>query len=248
MNAAKAEILLLAPDLLGESLALQLTSEVPSWSIALRSDDLNRHPQLVIWSLDAAESIALLHQELIRLQEHWQPAPVLLLLPASVPIPAVDLLSLDSPGLLQAPDLNTLREAIETLLQGGRVVRLAQANPSTPPPQPAMGLGQWLLTSGLQQITNDLQVIDALLVPPPDNLLLRLMLEGRQRELQSARSLLLLLWGPLQIGLADVQPLGQRQTTVSQREDLTIDGNGMAITVRERNAIAVWSSIQERLS
>lgn len=248
MNAAKAEILLLAPDLLGESLALQLTSEVPSWSIALRSDDLNRHPQLVIWSLDAAESIALLHQELIRLQEHWQPAPVLLLLPASVPIPAVDLLSLDSPGLLQAPDLNTLREAIETLLQGGRVVRLAQANPSTPPPQPAMGLGQWLLTSGLQQITNDLQVIDALLVPPPENLLLRLMLEGRQRELQSARSLLLLLWGPLQIGLADVQPLGQRQTTVAQTGDLTIDGDGMAITVRERNAIAVWSSIQERLS
>ena len=248
MNAAKAEILLLAPDLLGESLALQLTSEVPSWSIALRSDDLNRHPQLVIWSLDTAESIALLHQELIRLQEHWQPAPVLLLLPASVPIPSVDLLSLDSPGLLQAPDLNTLREAIETLLQGGRVVRLAQANPSTPPPQPAMGLGQWLLTSGLQQITNDLQVIDALLVPPPDNLLLRLMLEGRQRELQSARSLLLLLWGPLQIGLADVQPLGQRQTTVAQTGDLTIDGDGMAITVRERNAIAVWSSIQERLS
>jgi len=248
VNAAKAEILLLAPDLLGESLALQLTSEVPSWSIALRSDDLNRHPQLVIWSLDAAESIALLHQELIRLQEHWQPAPVLLLLPASVPIPAVDLLSLDSPGLLQAPDLNTLREAIETLLQGGRVVRLAQANPSTPPPQPAMGLGQWLLTSGLQQITNDLQVIDALLLPPPDNLLLRLMLEGRQRELQSARSLLLLLWGPLQIGLADVQPLGQRQTTVAQTGDLTIDGDGMAITVRERNAIAVWSSIQERLS
>ena len=248
MNATKAEILLLAPDLLGESLALQLTSEVPSWSIALRSDDLNRHPKLVIWSLDAAESIALLHQELIRLQEHWQPAPVLLLLPASVPIPAVDLLSLDSPGLLQAPDLNTLREAIETLLQGGRVVRLAQANPSTPPPQPAMGLGQWLLTSGLQQISNDLQVIDALLVPPPDNLLLRLMLEGRQRELQSARSLLLLLWGPLQIGLADVQPLGQRQTTVAQTGDLTIDGDGMAITVRERNAIAVWSSIQERLS
>lgn len=248
VNAAKAEILLLAPDLLGESLALQLTSEVPSWSIALRSDDLNRHPKLVIWSLDAAESIALLHQELIRLQEHWQPAPVLLLLPASVPIPAVDLLSLDSPGLLQAPDLNTLREAIETLLQGGRVVRLAQANPSTPPPQPAMGLGQWLLTSGLQQITNDLQVIDALLVPPPENLLLRLMLEGRQRELQSARSLLLLLWGPLQIGLADVQPLGQRQTTVAQTGDLTIDGDGMAITVRERNAIAVWSSIQERLS
>ena len=248
MNETKAEILLLAPDLLGESLALQLTSEVPSWSIALRSDDLNRHPKLVIWSLDAAESIALLHQELIRLQEHWQPAPVLLVLPASVPIPSVDLLSLDSPGLIQAPDLNTLREAIETLLQGGRVVRLAQANPSTPPPQPAMGLGQWLLTSGLQQITNDLQVIDALLVPPPENLLLRLMLEGRQRELRSARSLLLLLWGPLQIGLADVQPLGQRQTTVAQTGDLTIDGDGMAITVRERNAIAVWSSIQERLS
>lgn len=250
MNAAKAEILLLASDLLGESLALQLTSEPNSWSIALRADQLSRHPQLVIWSLDSAESIALLHQELVRLQEHWQPAPVLLLLPAALPIPAADLLSLDSPGLLQAPDLPTLREAIATLLDGGRVVRLAPSTPSARPPQPTMGLGQWLLTSGLQQITNDLQVIDALLVPPPENLLLRLLLEGRQRELNSARSLLLLLWGPLQVGLADAQPLGRDQRGIPQTPDVSssTSSGGMAITVRERNALAVWASIQDRLT
>ena len=217
------------PDLLGESLALQLTSEVPSWSIAL-PDDLNRHPQLVIWSLDAAESIALLHQELIRLQEHWQPA----LCCCSCRLRFRSLPSICSAWTAQAapaPDLNTFARRLRRCCRAD--AWFVWPKPIPPRTTPTRhGLGQWLLTSGLQQISNDLQVIDAPLVPPPDNLLLRLMLEGRQRELQSARSLLLLLWGPLQIGLADVQPLGQRQTTVAQTGDLTIDGDGMAITVR----------------
>ncbi|MGC6483493.1 MAG: DUF3685 domain-containing protein [Synechococcus sp.] len=250
MNADTTEILLLAPGLLGESLALQLSSEVPAWSIALRSDQLKQHPRLVIWSLDAVQSMALLHQELQRLQEHWHPAPLLLLLPATLPIAATDLLNLDCPGLLQNPDLPALRQAIDTLLAGGRVVDLNPSHASPQPTQPTMGLGQWLLTSGLQQIANDLQVIDALLTPPPDHLLLRWLLEGRQRELNSARNLLLLLWGPLHVGLADVQPLGNPFSSTPQPRDAErgIGGDGMAITVRERNALAVWSSIQDRLT
>ena len=58
-----------------------------------------------------------------------------------------------------------------------------------------MVMGQWLLLSGLQQISNDLQVIEAMLTPPPPNPLLQFLLEGRCRELRSARALLLWLWG-----------------------------------------------------
>ena len=40
MNAAEAEILLLAPALLGESLALRLTASDPELVVRLRDDDL----------------------------------------------------------------------------------------------------------------------------------------------------------------------------------------------------------------
>lgn len=250
VNAAKAEILLLAPDLLGEALALQLTTQNPKRSVCLRSDQLQGQPKLVIWSLDSVQSVALLQREVLQLQEHWQPAPLLVLLPAVLPIPASELLALDCPGLLQDPDLPTLLDAVVTLEQGGRIVHLATGHQPVSGSQPTMGLGQWLLTSGLQQITNDLQVIEALLVPPPDNLVLKLLLEGRQRELHSARSLLLLLWGPLQMGLNDVHPLrsDQQALTTGASAMVSTSDIGMAITVRQRNAEAVWASIQERLT
>ena len=248
MNAAKAEILLLAPDLLGESIALQLTSEDPDFSICLDAGQLSSHPRLVIWSLDSVQSLPLLNNELQKLQEYWQPAPLLILLPAALAIPTSDLLNLDCSGVLQDPGLPKLKEAIATLLNGGRVVCLSdRPQQHQTKAQPTMGLGQWLLTSGLQQISNDLQVIEALLIPPPENLMLRLLLEGRQRELNSARSLLLLFWGPLQVGLADVRPFHDQGLSTHSPSTNASDP-GVAITLRERNAIAVWATIQDRLS
>ena len=44
-------------------------------------------PQLVIWCLGAPPDSAALLRELRRLQERWQPAPLLLLLPAAPPYP-----------------------------------------------------------------------------------------------------------------------------------------------------------------
>ncbi len=249
MNASKAEILLLAPPLLGESLALQLTSLDPDLPVCLREDLLTSHPRLVVWSLDTVASIQQLQLELHKLQEFWQPTPVLVLLPGTLKFSSPELLNLNCPGVLQDPDLPTLREGIATLLKGGRVVRLNSGGPGVETTRPTMGLGQWLLTSGLQQISNDLQLIDALLVPPPDNLLLRLLLEGRQRELVSAQNLLLWLWGPLQVGLAEAEQL---RTTDIHTPDASPqrdgdDNQSVAITLRERNAIAVWASIQDRL-
>ncbi len=249
MNAANAKILLLAPDLLGESLALQLTSLDPELSICLREDQLDGHPKLVIWSIETVASMHQLQLQLLKLQECWQPSPVLLLLPRTLHCNSVDLLNLDCPGVLQDPDLPSLRDAIATLLQGGRVVRLNQEGSAAATPHPPMGLGQWLLTSGLQQISNDLQLIDALLTPPPDNLLLRLLLEGRQRELQSAQNLLLWLWGPLQVGLANVERLGSSSPNGNPAHtDPGGDSSDFSITLQERNALAVWASIHDRLT
>ena len=235
-------MLLLAPGPFGESLALQLTSRMSAWEVVLKAEQLNGAPTMVIWSIDALLSLPALQQEVRRLQERWQPAPLLLLLPESFTASRDQLLALGAEGLLQSGGVADLTDAIETLLSGGRVVQL-QASASQPSQtiSPAMGLGQWLLVSGLQQISNDLQVIEAMLQPPPKEGLLRFLLEGRRRELHQARALLLWLWGPLQMGLADAVPLKGSPRLSSDDHEPT------SITLRQRNAVAVWDSIHERL-
>ena len=236
-------MLLLAPEPFGESLALQLTSRMSGWNVVLKAEQLKGAPKLVIWSIDALLSLPALQQEVRRLQERWQPAPLLLLLPESFTASRDQLLALGAEGLLQSGGVEQLTDAIETMLSGGRVVQL-QASASQPSQtiSPAMGLGQWLLVSGLQQISNDLQVIEAMLKPPPKEGLLRFLLEGRCRELHQARALLLWLWGPLQMGLADAVPLKGASRLSSDDHDST------SITLRQRNAAAVWDSIHDRLA
>ena len=60
-------MLLLAPDLLGESLALKLTSARDDWEVVLRPERLTGAPALVIWSIDTVPSLAA-----IRVGKHLQ--------------------------------------------------------------------------------------------------------------------------------------------------------------------------------
>ncbi len=245
-------ILLQAPPLLAESLALQLTREQPGWAVALKPDQLTGRPSLVIWSIDAVTSLAAIDREARANGERWPSTPLLLLIPEDLTIAQEALLALPAAGLLQNSDLSDLQGAVTTLLEGGRVVRLSAGSGRSNPSDRAstMGLGQWLLVSGLQQISSDLQVIEALLNPPPTQLLLRIVLEGRRRELRSAHGLLLWIWGPLQLGLADSVPLHPSSAIPSTTPTAGHQpaSAGTAITLRERNAVAVWEAIQERIT
>ena len=232
-------MLLLAPDLLGESLALKLTSARNDWEVVLRPERLTGAPALVIWSIDRVASLAAIQQELFALQDRWQPAPVLLLLPSELRLSREQLLELPAAGMLQNVDAQGLQNAIETLLQGGRDIRLEAPSEAESQGQ-TMGLGQWLLVSGLQQVSRDLQGVEAMLNPPPEQPLLFLLLQGRRRELRFAKGLLLWLWGPLQMGLEHAEPLGPSVST--HGSSVTT-----AISLRERNAVAVWDAIRDRI-
>lgn len=234
MNPQAREILLFAPDLLGESLAAELSTGDPPLSIRRSSDALEGHPDLVIWSLPSRSQPLLLDREILQLQQRWTPAPTLLLLPADFNRDPRELLALNCEGILQDPDLESLRSAIHRLLQGGRVLTIESHASTTDQPGQTVGAASWLLLSGLQQISGDLQVIEALLNPPPDQSLLRLLLEGRRRELLSARNLLLWLWGPLQVGLDDAVALSKPEERLS-------------LSLRDRNTEAVWEAIEDRL-
>ena len=234
MNPQAREILLFAPDLLGESLAAELSNGEPPLSIRRSRDALKGHPDLVIWSLPSRSQPLLLDREILQLQQRWTPAPILLLLPADFNRDPRELLALNCEGILQDPDLESLRSAIHRLLQGGRVLTIESHGSTTDRPGQTVGAASWLLLSGLHQISADLQVIEALLNPPPDQSLLRLLLEGRRRELRSARNLLLWLWGPLQVGLDDAVALSE-------------PGETLSLSLRDRNSEAVWETIEERL-
>ena len=68
------------------------------------------------------------------------------------------MLQFDCPGILQDPNLETLQESINTLIDGGRVIQLKDIeDKSINTKQTPMGLGQWLLLSGVQQINNEVE-------------------------------------------------------------------------------------------
>ncbi len=239
-EGASNQILLIANDLLGQSLAIQLNSTDRSLEVLLNEEKLTRHPCTVIWNVDALEAPDAIRLELRKLQQFWYPAPVLLVIPASSRLNESELLQFDCPGLLQDPDLNTLKKAITTLRGGGRMVRLKCSSPkSEMVVQPTMGLADWLLLSGLQQINNDLQCVESQLSPASKSTLLIMLNKGRRRELKTAKYFLLWLWGPRQVLI--------KQNLQTNNSSPTED-SGTSITLLDKSPVSVWSAIKNRIN
>lgn len=224
-----------------------------AWRVISDPTALDGPPKLVLWSLGAPLEPAALDAELRLLQERWQPAPVLLLLPRRHGYTHSLLLRLGAAGLLEDPQAAGLIEAVRVLLAGGRVVELADpdATAASPPPAvPVLGLGGWLLVSGLQQIDAELQVCQRLLDPPPAAPLSQLLLEGRLRELLCARRLLLWLWGPLQMACSEAPLAAEssaRPAIGSASGSPSSAPGALAITLRQRSADGLWEALRQRL-
>jgi len=260
------KLLLLADPLQQQLIAAQLQADPSLGQVVFRPGDLDGAPQLVIWSLVAPPPAASLELELQQLFERWQPVPILLVLPEGHGYSASPLLQLPVQGLLEAPTARLLRDAVATLLTGGRVLEIAPAQTSAgnsaglPPAPAAMGLGQWLLTTGLWQIEAELRFCAKCLEQPSPSLLGLLLLQGRMRELRAARQLLLWLWGPLSLAwsgsfadsFAAPELLSQRGVS---GQNLGVPGlipafaerEGIAITLRQRSADGLWEALRERL-
>ncbi len=234
------QILLIAPDLLGESLALQLKNK-NEIKVALSKEDLTSHPKLVIWCIDNAELPGSISIELNRLQERWNPSPILLLLPETLNLTTQELLDFNCAGLLQEPTLDILNQSIITLIKGGRVVKLRERQKDiTSQKNVTLGLGQWLLISGIQEINKDLQHLEKLLNPPPDNIFVSIMMYGRKRELKQAKSLLNYLWGPTLVSIENIIP-----NKILKEKD--ISSYQTNIILNDRNPYSVWKEITARV-
>jgi hypothetical protein len=253
-GALLPQILLLSDALSREGLKRWLEQDPPRFRLVDGPEQLEGAPRLLIWSLTTLPPAASLREEIRLLQERWHPAPLLLLSSGALSYPRELLLDLPLQGLLEAPDAPTLRDAVDTLLAGGRVVDLLGGRGESPWREPTpMGLGQWLLVSGLQQIDAELRVVARLLDPPPTSWLALLLLQGRRRELDAARGVLLWLWGPLSMAwspepgspAADPVPTASSLTASMER------GLGsppvLSLTLRQRNAEGIWQTLRQRL-
>ena len=231
---AAPHLLILAEPLLREGLVRLLERD---HRISTDPASLTSGVQLLIWSCGAELPLTSLQRELEQMQERWQPAPVLLLLPGQTPYPSEALLRLSAEGLLQQAEPGEIPQAVATLLSGGRVVELRPLAASTPDVEP-LGFGQWLLSSGLSQIQAEQRRCERWLEHSGGGLS-RLLLLGRLRELSAARRLLLWLWGP--VSLAFPEPVPSRSSQPEPPQTL-------AITLRQRTAEGVWQAIQQRIS
>ena len=211
------------------------------------SEELRGTPQLILWCLSVLPEPQALDAESRRLLERWHPAPLLLLLPEHHPYGSDFLLQLPAQGLIEQADADSLRQAVTTVLAGGRVVAIAAARQAAAAASAApMGLGQWLLLSGLQQIDAELRLCLRLLDPAPTQLLPVLLLEGRVRELRLARRLLLWLWGPVSLALGQ-PPFEEPSAATAAGHQAPGTGPGVAITLRQRTAEGLWEALRERL-
>jgi hypothetical protein len=229
---AKHQLLLLAEPLLREGLIRLLERD---HRLATDASAVEGSIQIVIWSVASSIPPESVERELQGLKERWQPAPVLLLLGGEARFNSDWLLRLPAEGLLQQAEPEEIRQAVSTLLEGGRMVELRplQAEVASDASEP-MGLGQWLLRSGLAQIEAESQRCRRWLELKP-GAISALFLEGRLRELAVARRLLLWLWGPISMAFPQEAPRSTQAATP------------LGITLRERTAIGVWDAIQQRL-
>ncbi len=236
-----------------------------AWAPVPSVEALQGAPALVIWSLSGSPAADTLGEELHRLRERWQPAPLLLLLPTCHGYPKAWLLRLPVQGLLERPEPERLSTAVRTLLEAGRFVSLeGDETIERQDPLPPMGLGRWLLVSGLQQIDAELAVCQRLLRSGMADGWAVMLLQGRRRELEAARGLLLWLWGPAWLALGLAEHDTGLQSDAAAPSDLAgavsppnsggsrgSDGSrgrgGLQLTLRRRGADGLWEALNERL-
>ena len=234
---------MIAPSLLGESLALQLTSQDNNIEIILNSKDITGFPKLILFCLEDVEISDSIKLEILRLKERWEQSPILIVIPKSIKLSSYDLMTFGSEGVIQDPTIELLKDSINILLGGGRVFKLkTETNYKESSFQNTYGLGHWLLTSGLSQINKDIHVIENLIERKSINTLYLFILLGRRRELLTAKRLILWLWGPLEVLIES-----PNKKTIKSNQN-TINKYSTDITLRNPTSKELWKVIYRRVN
>ena len=231
---------MIAPSLLGESLALQLTSQDDNLEIILDKKDINGLPKLILFCLEEVELSNSIKLEIHKLKERWDQSPVLIVIPKSIKLSSDDLMTFGSEGVIQDPTVELLRDTINILIGGGRVFKINnETNYNADSIHNSYGLGHWLLTSGLSQINKDLYTIDQMIAKKSINTFYLFILIGRRRELLTAKRLIIWLWGPLEVLI--------ESPIKSNNNKNIINKYNTDITIKNTSTNELWNVIYKRV-
>ena len=232
-------ILIIAPSLISESLSLKLTSLDNNLNVYLDSKDTNLFPDIVVWNILNYQSEDLIRLELIKLKERWKDSKILIIFSGEFVKENIELPSLSSEGLLLNPTASKVLTAIKTIGDGGRVFDIDKKKKSTLKKEKVLSFNQRILSSGLKQIDNEINKIFYYLNNDTTPDLYKFILRGRLRELVTAKSLLIFLWG-------NSLDIYTEQAFTEDKDDNLI--NEETIFINNKDSIEIWNLIFNRLT
>ena len=236
----KKSILIIAPSLIAESLSLKLTSLDTNLNITLNSGSKNLNPDLIIWNILNYQSEDLIRLELLKLKERWDESKILVIFSGELVSKTKLTPSLNSEGLLLNPSADKVLESINIITEGGRVFDL-EINPSVKiKKDKELTFNQKLLSSGLKQIDTEINYIFKYVNSDSTPEFYKFILKGRLRELITAKSFLIFLWG---------NSLDLYSEAIYTEDKINIENKDTnTIFIKNKNTFEIWDLILERLS
>ncbi len=236
----KKSILIIAPSLIAESLSLKLTSLDTNLNITLNSGIKNLNPDLIIWNILNYQSEDLIRLELLKLKERWDESKILVIFSGELVNKTKLTPSLNSEGLLLNPSADKVLESINIITEGGRVFDL-EINPSVKiKKERELTFNQKLLSSGLKQIDTEINYIFKYVNSDSTPEFYKFILKGRLRELITAKSFLIFLWG---------NSLDLYSEAIYTEDKINIENKDTnTIFIKNKNTFEIWDLILERLS
>ena len=236
----KKSILIIAPSLIAESLSLKLTSLDTNLNIILNSGSKNLNPDLIIWNILNYQSEDLIRLELLKLKERWDESKILVIFSGELVNKTKLTPSLNSEGLLLNPSADKVLESINIITEGGRVFDL-EINPSVKiKKEKELTFNQKLLSSGLKQIDTEINYIFKYVNSDSTPEFYKFILKGRLRELITAKSFLIFLWG---------NSLDLYSEAIYTEDKINIENKDTnTIFIKNKNTFEIWDLILERLS
>ena len=236
----KKSILIIAPSLIAESLSLKLTSLDNNLNISLNNGSKNLNPDLIIWNILNYESEDLIRLELLKLKERWEESRILIIFSGKLTNKTKVTPSLNSEGLLLNPSADKVLESINIITDGGRVFDL-ENNPSVKiKKEKELTFNQKLLSSGLKQIDTEINYIFKYVNSDSTPEFYKFILKGRLRELITAKSFLIFLWGN-SLDLYSEAIYTENKINLENKDTNTI-------FIKNKNTFEIWDLILERLS
>ena len=236
----KKSILIIAPSLIAESLSLKLTSLDNNLNISLNNGSKNLNPDLIIWNILNYQSEDLIRLELLKLKERWEESRILIIFSGKLTNKTKVTPSLNSEGLLLNPSADKVLESINIITEGGRVFDL-ENNPSVKiKKEKELTFNQKLLSSGLKQIDTEINYIFKYVNSDSTPEFYKFILKGRLRELITAKSFLIFLWGN-SLDIYSEAIYTENKINLENKDTNTI-------FIKNKNTFEIWDLILERLS